>query len=295
MQTDNTRAFGATTVLIGENAGAYPFGNTVVVNGADTTLVIDPALGVDPEAVRADAVLVSHAHEDHTAGLHLLPETPVYVHERDVDAVRSVEALFDGYGLPPGAREVFVEAFEQFNLVDRPDARPVDDGHHFDLGGGVAATVIHLPGHTAGHCGVLIEPDGVFYTADIDLTGFGPYYGDVGSSLREFRESIRRAAEIDARWFATFHQKGVIDGRADFLERLRAYDQVIDTRHQRLLDFLSEPRTLEEIVAHRLVYRPHVEAPHVDTVERRSAELHLADAIEVGEVTVVDGDRYRRS
>lgn len=293
MLEQTSQTFGSTTVHTGQNRGAYPYGNTTVVRGSDATLLIDPALGFPAGETGADAVFVSHGHEDHMAGLHLVPDADVYAHRDDIGAVRSVDQLLANYDLPPEARDVFDEMMAQFNLVDQPDAQAVTDGHRFDLGG-VSATVIHLPGHTAGHCGVLVEPDGVFYTSDIDLTGFGPYYGELTSSLSDFRASLRRAAEIDARWFATFHQKGVIDGREDFLERLRAYAAVLDTRHQRMLEFLDEPRTVAEIAEHRLVYRPHVTAPHVDTVEQRTAELHLAEAIEAGEVAVVDGDRYRR-
>ena len=43
-----------------------------------------------------------------------------------------------------------------------------------------------------------------------------------------------------------------------------------------MLEFLAEPRSLDEMAAHRFIYRPHVELSFVDTVERRSAELHVA-------------------
>uniref|UniRef100_UPI0005277505 MBL fold metallo-hydrolase n=1 Tax=Streptomyces bikiniensis TaxID=1896 RepID=UPI0005277505 len=85
----------------------------------------------------------------------------------------------------------------------------------FDLGGRTV-TVVHLPGHTPGHSGYLVEPDGFLYVADIDLTSFGPYYGDPGSSLPDFEASMRRCREIGARWYGTGHQKGVIEGAAAF-------------------------------------------------------------------------------
>ena len=42
-----------------------------------------------------------------------------------------------------------------------------------------------------------------------------------------------------------------------------------------LLEPLRRPRTLEDVVAHRLVYRAHVQLPFADAVERRTAVLHL--------------------
>lgn len=146
---------------------------------------------------------------------------------------------------------------EQFHVRGRPDARGFEDGAVFDLGGRTV-TVVHLPGHTAGHCGFLVEPDGFLFVADVDLTSFGPYYGDVGSSLAEFEASIGRLREIEARWYGTAHQKGVIEGAEEFRSRLDAYAGVIQRREETLLKFLDGPRTVEEIVEHRLVYRPHV-------------------------------------
>ncbi|WP_245654393.1 hypothetical protein [Streptomyces violens] len=149
---------------------------------------------------------------------------------------------------------------------------------------GRTVTVVHLPGHTAGHSGILIEPEGFLFIADIDLTSFGPYYGDVGSSLVDFQASMRRCREIDARWYGTSHQKGVIEGAAEFRRRLDAFAGVVEKREATLLAFLGEPRTVEEIVEHRLVYRPHVELPQVGPVERRTAVQHLDRLMTEGRV-----------
>ena len=61
----------------------------------------------------------------------------------------------------------------------------------------------------------------------------------------------------------------------------------------RLLDFLAEPRTLDEIVAHRFVYRPHVAHVFADSVERRCAEMHVKRMLSRGEATEVAPGRYR--
>lgn len=47
-------------------------------------------------------------------------------------------------------------------------------------------------GHTAGHSAVLVAPKGVAFIGDIDLSGFGPYYGDALFSLFGFRSSLSR-------------------------------------------------------------------------------------------------------
>ncbi|MHA6626424.1 MBL fold metallo-hydrolase [Pseudonocardia sichuanensis] len=284
--------YGGVTVLAGARRGAYPYGNSLLVRGAAETVVVDPSLSLVAAAPPADAVVVSHAHEDHVAGL-VRYEVPVHVHEADLPAVRSHELMLAGYGLPPHVADGVDESLRnEFHLQDRPDATGLTDGTTFDLGGRTV-TVVHLPGHTAGHSGLLIEPDGFLFVADIDLSSFGPYYGDVGSSLADFEASMRRCREIEARWYGTFHQKGVIEGATEFRRRLDDFLAVVARRDATLLAFLDEPRSVPEIVEHRLVYRPHVDAPHVPTVERRTAVQHLDRLIGAGAVVEVEPGRFR--
>jgi glyoxylase-like metal-dependent hydrolase (beta-lactamase superfamily II) len=198
-----------------------------------------------------------------------------------------------GFGLPPDAADRAERVLrDQFHVQGRPDATGFTDGAVFDLGGRTV-TAVHLPGHTAGHSGFLIEPDGFLFVADIDLTSFGPYYGDVGSDLLDFEASLRRCRETDARWYGTSHQKGVIEGATEFRRRLADFAGVMEKRDAALLALLDEPRTVAEIGEHRLVYRPHVEGAHVGPVERRTAAQHLARLTGRGLVTEVEPGRFR--
>ncbi len=144
--------------------------------------------------------------------------------------------------------------------------------------------VIHTPGHTRGHCCFLIEPDGILFLADIDLTGFGPYYGDDWSDLAAFGRSLDLVRDIEAAHYVTGHHIGLLEDRAAYLVRLERYGQRIADRERRLLEYLEQPRTMDEIVAHRFVYRPQDAAAGIPKVERRSMELHLDRLKEAGRV-----------
>ena len=86
---------------------------------------------------------------------------------------------------------------------------------------------VAAPGHTAGHTVFVIEPDGVVVTGDIDLSSFGPYYGDETSSLDAFEATLEMVEHLEARHYVTYHHKGVVDGHDAFVPAVRAYAAVI--------------------------------------------------------------------
>ena len=152
---------------------------------------------------------------------------------------------------------------------------------------------VHLPGHTRGHSGFRIS-NGVFFLSDIDLTGFGPYYGDAWSDLDDFEESLRRVRDEEADFYVTFHHKGVIEGRETFVGMVDSFAAVIDRRHEAMLEFLAEPHTIDDMMRHRFIYRPHVDHVFADAAERRTASLHVQRMLSRGEATEVAPDTYQR-
>jgi glyoxylase-like metal-dependent hydrolase (beta-lactamase superfamily II) len=151
-----------------------------------------------------------------------------------------------------------------------------------------------MPGHTAGHCVLLIEPEGVAFIGDIDLTGFGPYYGDASSSLRDFRRSLARLPDIPAKVWVTAHHRGVYTDKERFLHDLAAYSAKLDERERRLLDLLCEaPVTLEQLVRRRLLYPPGYESPWVEAAETRTISQHLEDLLAEGRIQVDVEGLYR--
>jgi glyoxylase-like metal-dependent hydrolase (beta-lactamase superfamily II) len=289
---------GHTTVLVGERKGKYPQGNSLLVAGSEETLVVDPSVAVAEgrfDLPRVDRVLNSHCHEDHVAGNGRFPDVPWHFHEADALGIRSLDGLMTIYGfdgpIDAAWRDVVLR---DFHFTPRPDPATFRDGDTFDLGGGVRVRVIHAPGHTRGHSFFLIEPDGVLYLGDVDLSSFGPYYGDAWSSLEDFERTLALARTLEARWYATFHHIGVVDGRAAFLEQLDRFTGVIADRERRLLDYLAEPRTLDDVVAHRFVYRPQDPVSFADPVERRSMGQHVERLVRAGRVREVDAGTFVR-
>jgi glyoxylase-like metal-dependent hydrolase (beta-lactamase superfamily II) len=230
------------------------------------------------------------------AGLHRVPRAQVWAHEADVAAARSWPGLAAHYGYPGTTGEKLRQKIEaQFHYTPRPDAQAYADGQQWDLGGGVRVTAHHLPGHTSGHCALVVEPAGVAFIGDIDLTGFGPYYGDATSSLPDFRRTLDKVKDLPVTQWVTSHHRGLISDRATFLQMLEAFAAKVDERSDKLMQMLSrEPRTLSELVAERLLYPQGYEELWVNDAERRTIAQHLQELIARGRVQAQgEGDAAR--
>lgn len=288
--------FGAVNVHLGEKSGKYPDGNQLIVHGADTRVAFDTpevANRIGPELDTVDMVILGHVHEDHMAGLHRLMHAPVQVHEADLAAAQSWEGLCRHYGYPPDvldAMRVIVQ--KDFHYQARPDATGYTDGAQWDLGGGVRVRAQHLPGHTAGHCALVVDSEGLAFIGDIDLSGFGPYYGDATSSLSDFRHTLKKVAELEARIWVTSHHKAVITDRAQFLADLARFAGKIDERSDQLLGHLQTPHSLDELVERRLLYPPGYDVPFVPCAERHTIAMHLDELLAWGQIARQGDGRY---
>ena len=291
--------FGRVAVHLGEKSGKYPDGNQVLVRGGDTRVAFDTpqvAKRIGPDFDSVDLVILGHVHEDHMAGLQRVPQARVTVHQADLAAAQSWAGLSAHYGYPDAVLGPLRAKIEQdFDYLPRPDATGYADGATWQLGGGVTVRAQHLPGHTAGHCALWVDSEGLAFIGDIDLSGFGPYYGDSTSSLADFRRTLAAVARLDARVWVTSHHRAVSTDRADFLAQLAAFAGKIDERRDRLLALLSAgPQSLDDLARQGLLYPPGHDALWVACAERRSIGLHLDELLADGRVRQQDDGRFRR-
>lgn len=288
-------------IVHGASRGRYPDGNSVVVSGTDGVVVIDPSLTVHNRGgvgVPVDRVLISHAHEDHIAGVGAIGAPQICAHHADLRGLQTLDGLMEIYGLTEGPEAEAAwraDLVERFNVVGWPEATGFDGGDHWQLGG-VSVTAVHLPGHTRGHTAFVVEPDGVAFVGDIDLSSFGPYYGDHWSDLDDFVASIARAGEIDAAHYVTFHHKGVVSGQAQFRAELATFAAVIGRRDEALLQLVDRGvDTVDALVAEGIVYRAGTRPGVFGTsVERRTITLHLDRLTREGVLALDGGHVVRR-
>ncbi|WP_029009242.1 MBL fold metallo-hydrolase [Azospirillum halopraeferens] len=141
---------GARTILI-DAGGAGAIGPTLGRLPAALA-----AAGVAPE--RIDAVLVTHLHPDHVAGL-LTPQGEAAFANAELIVPETEHAHWHDDGALNRAPETVRPLFRTARSVTAAYAR------RLTLIGGDAAVdgplrTAALPGHTPGHCGVLVDSDG---------------------------------------------------------------------------------------------------------------------------------------
>lgn len=249
--------FGPIWFLPGSQGGRYPYCVSVYVEGPG--ILIDPASDRNrlQELRRHPGVKeiwLTHWHEDHIMHLDLFEDLPLVLHERDVPPLTDMEVLLDWYGMETQEiRDLWRRLMiEQFHFRPRQPSWTFQGGEVFGWGS-LTVEILHTPGHTPGHTAFFFREAGVLFTGDYDLSRFGPYYGDRDSSIEETVASVRRLREIPARVWITGHKPALFE--EDPAEAWDRYLEVVRQREERLLAFLQEPRTLQEIISQWIVYQ----------------------------------------
>jgi glyoxylase-like metal-dependent hydrolase (beta-lactamase superfamily II) len=161
----------------------FPVGHAYLWKGpSDLTLIDTSVPGSAPliaEAIddlgyaRSDVrrLLLTHSHEDHAgsaAEIAAWGDVVVYAHRADAPVIRGETA-----GLPPklAAWEQLLYDQVQTQLPAGPPEpvrvdHELDDGDTIDLGGGMDAVAIAVPGHTPGSVAFHLPQPRVLFTGD---------------------------------------------------------------------------------------------------------------------------------
>ena len=292
------RQFGRISFICGENGGRYPFDHSVYIEGDDARVIIDPAS--DLEKLKrlqnnggVDLVWLSHWHEDHGHYMHLFADCPKWISARDFPPLTDIEIFLDWYGLKEAYQRDYWKKvmLEMFDYKPLQKARFIEDDEKIDLGN-LQVQVIATPGHTLGHLSFFFPEEEILFLGDYDLTPFGPWYGDVASSIEETIKSIVRLKAIPAKRWITCHETGLFEENpGDLWQR---YENVIYEREARVLEFLGQPRSLKEIVAAWLIYgKPRKPIEFFEFNERLLVKKHLDYLVRQGRV-VCEKDIYSR-
>lgn len=239
-----------------------------------------------------DLIINTHSHIDHYLYNHHFPNSKILMHRADHGIAQSSDKYLEEFGFKAFGRhpEIYPQILEGISYSTIRIDGEITDKQLINLGATTIET-LHLPGHSPGHCGFIFPQQGFIFTADMDLSKFGPWYGTMSCSLADLFKSIDKLLDIKPDYIITSHGEAVIKG--DVSKRLKEYRDIIYARQRRIVDLIYKGcHSLEEIASEVPVY---VKLPRPTSIfyiyEQVMVLVHLRYLQEQGHV-IEDKQRY---
>lgn len=300
-------------LIVGDKGNRFPHCTTLFIDD-EVKVVVDPGAGeqVLQELInntRVDVVLNTHYHFDHIYLNHLFNKSEIWMNTKEAGCFRDRRELGRRMGMYEVYGAEWVEDWlnriadpqtpsSPYSPMNRHEwwlstnrvSREYQPGQELDFGS-TKVKVVSAPGHTGGFCYLYFFEQGVVYAADVDLTPFGPWYGGIDGDIDMFINSSRSLLELDARYFITGHENGVLM-RDEFESRLEEYLYIIDKRDQQIWQMIGQPATLDELVRQGLIYgEKYLVDPWLYMWSYLMVKKHLERMVRHGKA-IKDGEKY---
>ena len=286
----------------GENRARFPEANSLLIDDEILTLVDAGSSMENLEITLTDLghqvddverVILTHFHIDHkghASHIKKISNCEVICHPLAETGVKTFEGMVEYYGigghqyyddwrgLLDGRFKHVVTSYEVTgNFADR---KPINCGE-------TELIPIHLPGHTIDHTCFGINGLETLLLVDIDLTRFGPWYGNEVSDIDEFKESVQRVINLEPKMGISSHLMNPVTEGLN--ERLQTYLSIFDIRENRILDNISQGYDSIEKLSKKPTIYPRLPRDAYLVFEEFMLEKHVELMIKNGLVREEDG------
>lgn len=235
----------------------YPYCNCLLIKD-DINCLIDSS----PEKKdlsylmkqKIDLIINSHGHIDHYLYNYCFPNSKILMHQADQAMAQSADKYLETFGFKELVKDIKIHRLylKAINYRSTVVDGNIEDNQIIRLGA-TNLEIVHLPGHSAGHCGFFFPDQGFIFISDIDLSTFGPWYANINCSLTEFFQSLDRLLKMKVNYIITGHGEGIV--KEGVSRRLETYRDIIYARQKRIAYLLNRGyHTLDEITRQCPVY-----------------------------------------
>ncbi len=275
-------------LIRGENNARFPEANSILIDDEVLTLIDAGSSMKNTERTLRDLgyqlsdierIVLTHFHIDHkghAADIQKIADCELVCHTLAVHGVETFQGLVDYYGISGNKyysswRTLldlrFGHVETDYNVTGTFSDRETIDCGNVDL------IPIHLPGHTIDHTCFGINGFETFFLVDIDLTSFGPWYGNKVSDIEEFKRSVERVIEMKPRVGISSHLINPVEENLE--QRLKAFRSIFEKREERILDNIARGYDTLDALAKAPTIYPRIPMDAYYTFEIFMLEKHL--------------------
>jgi len=274
--------------------GQFPYCHGFLFVG-DRNIVIDAGTaedlitGIDAE-IGIDTLIISHTHPDHIKSWHILSHRELLFPKETPDSVHTLDSLGERF---VGSRDrgrywaEIIGKLLDLQPLRKPDARYAG-GDIFDIGT-VRIEAIHNPGHLDDHYCFFEHVTGTLFTTDIDLTSFGPWYGNPEGRVKAFKNGIKEIMKLPYKRVCSSHK---LPHEGDATGLFNNFLAAFDRQKEQVYSAIGAGKTFHDIIRSSPIYNNKFLDPILQyAFEENMVNENLLLLIEEGRV-VKDGDLY---
>ncbi len=291
-------------LIRGENRSRFPEANSLLIDDEILTLVdagssIDhirkTLADLDHSISDLDRIVLSHFHIDHKGYAEEIRKEAnceVMCHHLSEKGIHTFDGMVEYYGVADS------EYYQDWKLLLENWVGHITGDYHTDSNftdgvpidcGETKLIPIHLPGHTIDHTGFGIDGMDTLFLVDIDLTRFGPWYGNAVSDIWYFKRSIEIAMELNPEIVITSHLLNpVSDG---IQERLQEFLSIFNKREDKILQNIKQGYDTAKKLASVPTIYPRIPYNVYHIFEEFMIEKHLESMVK-DEIIYEENGRY---